>query len=235
MAALYLTIVVGAVAISTALSSALLGFAIAAAVAFASVLVAERLAPFERWRDASARRHVDLLFLAANGAVAAACDAGLRLTTVEIWPRNLPFVAQLVLAILVAELGTYWAHRAIHASRTLYRFHAVHHSPRGIDAINSGRFHPLDFAILHVASTGPLLLLGVPPAVLVAQATFAQAGAFLQHANIAIDNKALGWIFHTPALHRRHHAVGAPDGDRNFGGALIVWDVVFGTRRRVAD
>jgi sterol desaturase/sphingolipid hydroxylase (fatty acid hydroxylase superfamily) len=40
----------------------------------------------------------------------------------------LPFVIQIVAALLLAELCYYWYHRLGHTRVLLWRFHAVHHS-----------------------------------------------------------------------------------------------------------
>jgi sterol desaturase/sphingolipid hydroxylase (fatty acid hydroxylase superfamily) len=42
----------------------------------------------------------------------------------------------------------------------------------------------------------------------------------------------LGWIVSTPELHRWHHSEIPSESNANYGATLIVWDVVFGTRRR---
>jgi len=39
----------------------------------------------------------------------------------------------------------------------------------------------------------------------------------------------LEWWLNTPSHHRVHHASNVPYRDRNYGGALIVWDRLFGT------
>jgi sterol desaturase/sphingolipid hydroxylase (fatty acid hydroxylase superfamily) len=42
--------------------------------------------------------------------------------------QHIPFVPQLLLCVLVADLAQYWTHRAYHEAPFLWRFHAVHHS-----------------------------------------------------------------------------------------------------------
>jgi sterol desaturase/sphingolipid hydroxylase (fatty acid hydroxylase superfamily) len=53
---------------------------------------------------------------------------------------------------------------------------------------------------------------------------------FLQHANVDMRVRGLHWIFATPDLHRFHHSTDLREGNSNFGGNLIIWDVIFGTR-----
>ena len=48
---------------------------------------------------------------------------------------ELPFVAQVLLTMLVADLFQYTAHRAFRAHPRPWRFHAVHHSVRTMDRL----------------------------------------------------------------------------------------------------
>ena len=36
----------------------------------------------------------------------------------QLWPRNAPLVLQVVLAIVIADLGAYWGRRTMHLTRT---------------------------------------------------------------------------------------------------------------------
>src|SRR5262245_22409741 len=43
---------------------------------------------------------------------------------------RLPWLVQLLFAILVADLAQYWIHRSFHKIRFMWRFHAIHHSSK---------------------------------------------------------------------------------------------------------
>jgi len=45
-----------------------------------------------------------------------------------LWPNGLPFVVQVVFAVLVADFGITVVHLISHRVGWLWRFHAVHHS-----------------------------------------------------------------------------------------------------------
>ena len=45
-----------------------------------------------------------------------------------LWPKDWPMWGQVILALVAAEFGLYWAHRWAHERAFLWRFHAVHHS-----------------------------------------------------------------------------------------------------------
>ena len=45
-----------------------------------------------------------------------------------VWPNDWPFLAQLALALVMAEFFEYWFHRMMHEVPWMWRFHATHHS-----------------------------------------------------------------------------------------------------------
>ena len=59
---------------------------------------------------------------------------------VQAWIQGLPFVFELLLIILVADLVQYWTHRAYHET-WLWRLHAVHHSSKHMDWLAGSRQH----------------------------------------------------------------------------------------------
>src|SRR5262249_28511029 len=61
--------------------------------------------------------------------------AATMLAIPSLWPAALPLWASAVLAVLVADLTSYWWHRLQHTTGEswLWRLHSVHHSPRHYD------------------------------------------------------------------------------------------------------
>jgi sterol desaturase/sphingolipid hydroxylase (fatty acid hydroxylase superfamily) len=59
-----------------------------------------------------------------------------------------PIWARALGALVVGEIGYYWAHRLSHEIPFLWRSHAIHHSAEEIDFLVSTRAHP-------VVSCGP--------------------------------------------------------------------------------
>ena len=51
-----------------------------------------------------------------------------------------------------------------------------------------------------------------------------------QHSNLKLRLGPLNWIFSMAELHRWHHSPVVEEANHNYGGNLIIWDVVFGTR-----
>ncbi len=193
----------------------------------------ERAVPWERrWNLPQGDSAVDVLHLAIS-TIAVEVVFALAvapLPSLEVWPASLPLPVQVVLALLVAELGAYWAHRWMHALGPLWRVHRVHHSPRRLHSLNASRNHPLETLMLLLTAGGPLLVLGAPPLVIALTAALAIAHLQFQHANARLELGGLNWLLAGPELHRWHHSRVPEDANGNYGHVLIVWDVLFRTR-----
>lgn len=146
-----------------------------------------------------------------------------------MWPSQWSMLLQVALALLVAELGLYSAHRLAHEWPPLWRFHAVHHSVRRLWFWNTGRFHAVDTLTRIVASLLLLWLVGAPAEVLQWISALTAFIGILTHSNLDVRCGPLNWIFNTPELHRWHHSRRIEEGNRNYGENLVVWDLLFGT------
>lgn len=169
--------------------------------------------------------------LKAVGAVAALAVAAQFSPLATVFPVHWPFAAQVLLAVLLLELGKYAAHRLHHALPALWWLHAMHHSPQRFTAINNFRFHPLNYAINFCMSVLPMLLIGIPAEVMWAYLALTQPVLMIQHANLDLRNPWLDRLFATPRTHLWHHDADERAGQLNFGSALLMWDHVFGTYR----
>lgn len=148
-----------------------------------------------------------------------------------IFPTEWPFPAQVLLATLLAEFTSYWSHRLHHRLPSLWWLHALHHGSERLYWLNNFRIHPLNYAINYVLGFAPLLLIGTPADVVLGYLALTYPVLMLQHANLPLRSGWLNYVFSTNEVHRWHHADNARDGDWNFGRALIVWDMLFGTFR----
>jgi sterol desaturase/sphingolipid hydroxylase (fatty acid hydroxylase superfamily) len=212
------------------------------ALAAVVMLVAERLWPhLAAWQHSHGDVKVDLAHLvsvsATNAAVSAivpglVAPAAAALAppgTERLWPASWPLLAQLPLALLVAELFQYWSHRLSHTWEPLWRLHATHHSAPRLYFLNAARFHPLDIAIDTAVGLVPLALLGCPAMVQAMFALFGGVFGYLQHSNVRVSLGPLNYVFSMSELHRWHHAKDLREANTNYGSNLIVWDLVFGT------
>ncbi len=147
------------------------------------------------------------------------------------WPHALPLPLQLVLALVLAELGGYLSHRLLHRLPGLWPFHAVHHSAQRLYFINASRNHPIDMAFTVFATFLPLVLFGMGETAFALFSVFTSTHLLLQHSNIAQRTGPLNWILATADVHRWHHSRKRAEADANYGQVLLIWDVIFGTRR----
>jgi sterol desaturase/sphingolipid hydroxylase (fatty acid hydroxylase superfamily) len=216
---------------------------------YPTVAIFERLSPYRvEWNRDQGDTRTDALYLLLSGpSTSVLFEATLRgvavgaaawLTTrlgLSFWPAAWPAVAQLFLAILVAELGHYWFHRISHENPLVWRLHATHHSAPRLYWLNATRFHPLDLFSLLAFQTVPLILVGATPRALLMYSLFAAVYGQLQHANVQLRTGPLDWLFATPGLHRFHHSTNPREGNANYGAILIGWDLVFRSFFRPSD
>jgi sterol desaturase/sphingolipid hydroxylase (fatty acid hydroxylase superfamily) len=132
-------------------------------------------------------------------------------------------------ALFLADAVGYASHRVRHRFRTLWLFHAVHHSAKRLDWLAAARMHPIDDLVDNVATSVPVLLLGFDVRVYALLGPFFLLHTILLHANLRWDFGPLRFVLASPAWHRLHHS---REGEgHNFGGVLAIFDVILGTFR----
>jgi sterol desaturase/sphingolipid hydroxylase (fatty acid hydroxylase superfamily) len=144
-----------------------------------------------------------------------------------LWPQELPIVIQAILMILIADFLRYWVHRYAHINKTLWKLHAVHHSPKKLYWLNVGRFHPLEKMLQFLFDALPFIVLGVSQEVLSLYFVFYAVNGFFQHSNIQLEMGFLNKIISSPQLHRWHHSKKIAEANNNYGNNIIIWDILF--------
>lgn len=147
--------------------------------------------------------------------------------------RGIPFVPQLLLCILVADLAQYWTHRAYHEIPFLWRFHAVHHSTKTMDWLAGSRQHVFEIVATRVCVLAPLFVLGFSEAVINAYIIIVGFQAVLNHANVHLPWGPLRYLIVTPDFHHWHHASDDEAIDRNYAAHYAFLDHLFGTAVKV--
>jgi sterol desaturase/sphingolipid hydroxylase (fatty acid hydroxylase superfamily) len=225
----------------------LTAMALTAAVVLA-LLVLERVHPYQRaWLHSHGDVRTDLLHNLVNfwiPEVYAVLFVG-TLTVVgawlskaigmELWPARWPLLAQLLLALVIGELGTYWIHRMMHEHAFLWRFHAAHHSAPRLYWLNAGRFHPLDLFAQQFLALTPLVLMGADTRIIALHTLFTAVHGMFQHCNVDIRLGPLNWFFSMAELHRWHHSKHLEEANTNYGANIIWWDIVFRSRFLPSD
>lgn len=195
------------------------------------LLWAERTAPYRAdWqpRRADVRRDAGMLSLniVADG-VADVLVLGVAVLAASA-PNTAPLAVQVLVGIVVAELGAYVLHRRSHAGGWLWRVHLIHHLPAAVNAANSFNAHPVNGLYNKLARVAPLLLLGLSADAVFIVALFGLTQGMVVHANVRGRLGFLNWIIGGAELHRLHHSVDMQQA-RNFGTTVPLWDQLFGT------
>jgi len=148
----------------------------------------------------------------------------------EIAPFKFPADAWWTWVILffVDDFVYYWFHRLSHESRILWNFHVVHHSSEHFNLSVAGRQSWFS-GVAHWIFYAPIMLLGFAPWMFALMHGFNLIYQFWIHTRFVKRLGPLEYVFNSPSHHRVHHGVNEPYIDKNYAGALIIWDRMFGT------
>ncbi len=154
--------------------------------------------------------------------------------SVLAWTGGQPLAVQLILAVMLAELWGYRAHRLAHASPWLWRFHRVHHSIEEMHWVSAHRQHPLDVVWTIAGANLPAFALGIGLQPLAAFILFERCYTVFLHANLDCTYGPASRLLASPRFHHWHHDAGGTGAHRNFAGMFSCLDWIFGTYRAPA-
>lgn len=140
-----------------------------------------------------------------------------------------PAWRQFAEALLVGELFHYLSHRAAHQITFLWRFHAIHHSVEEMDWLAAVRLHPFDRLFTKTATIIPVYALGFSKETFGLFLVFVGLHALFIHSNVRFRFGFLRYVIATPQNHHWHHAVEPEARNKNMGGLLPIFDIMFGT------
>lgn len=219
-----------------------------AAVALGVLWLLEAAVPMFEGRKNRVRHGAANLGLGlANAAVAAILLAGVALLVTEVaHSRSIGLLHWLqldgiwgtVLALVLFDLWQYLWHRMNHRISFLWRFHAVHHADRDLDASSGLRFHTGEIILSSLARLLVLPLLGMTVGQLLIYEAILLPVILFHHSNVRIPARFdffLRWLIVTPWMHWVHHSQHQPETDSNYSSVLSLWDRIFGSYRRIAD
>ena len=196
----------------------------------------ERLMPRHAQRILRRGLHVDLLHAVLTGLLAFLPVMfvfpfleSIRSQSLTASIAELPLISQIALAFLAQEFLIYWGHRFSHEIPILWRFHSVHHSSEKLDWLAGERRHPIDGAIMAFFVGVPLLFLGFDLIDLLWLGVFNSLWDMTIHANLRWRLHFMKGLWVTTEYHHWHHVVDQEIRNRNYAGALPVFDWLFGT------
>jgi len=172
-----------------------------------------------------------------TGVIGAGFVAGLLSLAAGLapWPIGRAWWAWPV-CFVADDLAYYWFHRSAHRVRWFWASHVNHHSSQHYNLSTALRQSWTALIALAFVFRLPLALAGFDPAMILACAAFNLIYQFWIHTEVI--GRMPRWfeaVMNTPSHHRVHHAINPAYLDRNYGGALIVWDRLFGTFAREDD
>lgn len=202
-----LVICISITAYGFAIDYPLVFFNIAYLFLIISLLFIERALPHEKqWLNSDGQTFANIAHtLSSKGTVQGIMIFGGAIGLVElitpvaepghgIWPREWPLAAQVILGMILAEFGLYWAHRIAHEWYPLWRFHAVHHSVTRLWIVNTGRFHFIDSLFSIVLGMTILFTLGAPLEVIQWLSCMTAFIGMLTHCNVRMRFGAISWV-----------------------------------------
>ena len=154
---------------------------------------------------------------------------------IGIVPRlPLPHWARTIVAVAALDYTMYLWHAFAHRWSFLWRFHAVHHVDRGLDASTAFRFHVGEQLLSIPWRISQVLVVGATPWQLAVWQTAFLASILFHHSNVRLGQRVegiLGRYLMTPFLHGIHHANRSEFQAANLSSGLTIWDRLHRTYR----
>jgi len=146
---------------------------------------------------------------------------------------NFPVLPKIIFTLFMMDLfAQYIPHLLMHKVKAFWRFHVVHHSDTHVDVSTGTRHHPGEWFIRESFTILGIVVLGVPAGLYFMHRSFQALFTYFNHANIRLPknlDRAIGWIFVSPDMHKFHHHNKRPWTDMNFANSFSIWDRLFGT------
>ncbi len=142
----------------------------------------------------------------------------------------LPFVLNIILQVILADLVMYWWHRINHLLPILWRFHRFHHTDQKMNTTTTLRFHPVEQVASSMMKLALFPLLGFTTTGVLVYGFLFFPVILVHHSNIKVSEKIDSFyrkVFISPLMHRIHHSKIKMETDSNYGSVFPVWDIIF--------
>jgi sterol desaturase/sphingolipid hydroxylase (fatty acid hydroxylase superfamily) len=141
---------------------------------------------------------------------------------------SMPIWWQAAVIFLLSDFILYWTHRGFH-EQSMWRFHAIHHSPVHVDWLSTFRFHPVNTWLSFTLVDSMMMLVGFSPAAVAAMASVNLIYSAMVHANLSWTFGPFKYLFASPVFHRWHHTAREEGMNKNFAPTFPLIDIIFGT------
>jgi sterol desaturase/sphingolipid hydroxylase (fatty acid hydroxylase superfamily) len=138
------------------------------------------------------------------------------------------------LGVLALDYTLWHWHRWTHFVPFLWRFHAVHHADRDLDATTGARFHFGEMSLSVVYRALQVLVIGADATTLAVWNGLLIPSVLFHHSNVSLDprlERLLAPFIVTPRMHSIHHSNWRDETDSNWSSLLSIWDRLHGTLR----
>jgi sterol desaturase/sphingolipid hydroxylase (fatty acid hydroxylase superfamily) len=211
---------------------------------FCVLSVLERRRPLRMRREPQLPREIRNLAIAGLGAATVqvlerpVAEGLARLVERRGWGlvkrMRLPRWLETAVAVALLDYTLFLWHVLTHRVPQLWRFHAVHHADRDMDASTAVRFHFGELAISIAWRAGQIVAIGVSPFALSLWQTATLVSVLFHHSNLRLPDEVeerLALFVVTPGMHGIHHSIERDEQNSNWSSGLSVWDRVHGTLR----
>jgi len=151
---------------------------------------------------------------------------------------RLPPGVDTLLGVLALDYTLYHWHALTHRVPFLFRFHAVHHVDRDMDATTAVRFHFGEITLSVLFRATQIAVFGVTPQTYRLWQRLLLASIAFHHANVRLPlawERRLALLLTTPRLHGIHHADRPAGAAANLSTGLALWDRLHRTYRDEAS
>lgn len=140
-----------------------------------------------------------------------------------------PFVAQVLIALLLTDIAIYVEHRFI-AHWFLWDYHSLHHMTPEVSWLTVARVHPVNAMTIAMTSAVAFYVLGFSGTAVSVAGFIGGALAVWEHCNMDFAwPKPFCYLLVSPRFHRWHHANEAAALDKNFCLIFPFIDLLGGT------
>jgi sterol desaturase/sphingolipid hydroxylase (fatty acid hydroxylase superfamily) len=215
-----------------------------AALTFAALLLLERRRPLRQGVEPKVRRLGRNLAMLGTSAACVAVLNSAFLAGVVGWVEwaqvgllpmaGLPQAWRIAVGVVLLDYTLWHWHRWNHLVPFLWRFHAVHHADRDLDASTGARFHWGEMTLSVGYRSMQVVLIGADSLTLAAWQALLIPSVLFHHSNVRLPlhlERILVPFVVTPRMHEIHHSDVRAETNSNWSSLFTVWDRLHRTLR----